>query len=298
MTVAGPLISIADLGAQLGTPDLVILDIRSAVDGGGRAAYEAGHVPGAIHTDYVSGGWRAVRGGGAGMLPEVDALGALFGSLGITPESRVVVIPAGVSAGDFAAASRVYWTVKAAGHGRVQMLDGGMAAWVADRQPIETHAAAARAAPPYPVALDPSIRATAAEVESAVRERSAVLVDTRNMASFEGREQSKQAARAGRIPGSLHQEGARAYDPAHHRLKPKPELETLFSTPSGAPVISYCNTGQQAATNWFVLSEILGRPGIRLYDGSMSEWTHDPDRPVATGPAEAEPDETRPAWQG
>lgn len=49
------------------------------------------------------------------------------------------------------------------------------------------------------------------------------------------------------------------------------------------PVVHYCNTGQQAATNWFLLSEVLGRRGSTLYDGSMAEWTEQPDRPVEVG---------------
>lgn len=51
------------------------------------------------------------------------------------------------------------------------------------------------------------------------------------------------------------------------------------------PVVSYCNTGHSAAANWFVLSEVLGRDEVALYDGSMTDWTQDPDRPVATGKA-------------
>jgi len=50
-------------------------------------------------------------------------------------------------------------------------------------------------------------------------------------------------------------------------------------------VVSFCNTGQAAATNWFVLAELLGRSDVRLYDGSMSEWTQDEKRPVETGAA-------------
>ena len=84
---ASPLIAPKALAALFGHPDLVVLDIRSAVDGGGRAAYDAGHVPGAVHTDYVAGGWRVARDGGAGMLPDADALAALLGGLSIRPES-------------------------------------------------------------------------------------------------------------------------------------------------------------------------------------------------------------------
>ena len=50
-------------------------------------------------------------------------------------------------------------------------------------------------------------------------------------------------------------------------------------------MVSFCNTGQAAATNWFVLAELLGRKAVRLYVGSMSEWTPDEKRPVETGPA-------------
>ncbi len=60
-----------------------MLDIRSAVDGGGAAAYEAAHVPGAIHTDYVKDGWRATKGMATGLLPERQHLAELFARCGI-----------------------------------------------------------------------------------------------------------------------------------------------------------------------------------------------------------------------
>jgi thiosulfate/3-mercaptopyruvate sulfurtransferase len=282
--MSGPLITPDELAAAMGEPDLIVLDIRSVVDGGGRAAYEAGHIPGAVHTDYVAGGWRVKSAsGGAGMLPDEAALGRLLGDLGITPASRVVVAPAGTSAGDLAAASRVYWTLKVAGHDSVSLLDGGTAAWVASGRALETTIPASRPAPAYPVRLRANLRATLPEMERALAEKSVHLVDTRNGRSFLGEEKSPAAARAGRIPGALHQDNVAAFDATTGRLKREAELRSLFALPEGE-VVTYCNTGQQAATNWLVLSEILGRPGVRLYDGSLSEWTADPARPVETGP--------------
>ena len=281
--MSGALISAEKLADRLGEPDLVALDIRSAVDGGGRAAYEAGHVPGAIHTDYVAGGWRVKSAsGGAGMLPDEAALGALLGGLGIRPESMVVVASAGTSAGDLAAASRVFWTLKVAGHDAVRLLDGGVAAWTGAGHALETTSREPQDAGTYPVRLRPELRAMLPEVERAAASGTAHLVDTRNARSFEGEEKSPAAARAGRIPGAINQDNAAAYDPATGRLKAPDELRRLFEVPEGE-VVTVCNTGQQAATNWFVLSEILGRKGVRLYDGSMSEWTADPSRPVAAG---------------
>lgn len=278
-----PLITVDELAGETGKPGLVLLDIRSAVDGGGRAAYEAGHIPGAIHTDYVAGGWR-VKGesGGTGMLPDEAALGRLLGSLGITPAGHVVVVPAGTSAGDLAAAARVYWTVKVAGHENVSLLDGGTAAWAASGRALETEIPAPESVPDYPVRLRGDLRATLADVERVVVEGGPQLVDSRNERSFVGEEKSPVAARAGRIPGAAHQDNVMAFDTDAARLKAKDELASLFALPDGE-VVTYCNTGQQAATNWFVLSELLGRPAVRLYDGSLSEWTADPDRPVRTG---------------
>jgi thiosulfate/3-mercaptopyruvate sulfurtransferase len=268
------LISGDELAQRLGEPGLVVLDIRSAGYGGGRSAYDAGHIPGAIHSDYVADGWRQQKGAAAGLLPDPERLSALFGRLGIIPDSHVVVVPAGMSSGDFAVAARIFWTFRAAGHRRLSMLDGGWEGWVASGHPVETN----------PVTLDPSVRASLAEVERVVAEGGATLVDSRGPKSFVGEEKSPQAARAGRLPGSVNVEGAQAYDAARNGLKDKAALEQLFAPAGEGAVIPFCNTGQAAATDWFVLSEVLGRPEVRLYDGSMSEWTADPERPVETGP--------------
>ena len=66
-------------------------------------------------------------------------------------------------------------------------------------------------------------------------------------------------------------------------LLPAEKLAALYAEVPPGPVISYCNTGHTAATNWFVLSEVLGRPDVGLYDGSMTDWTQDDKRPVETG---------------
>jgi len=127
-------------------------------------------------------------------------------------------------------------------------------------------------------------------VERAIADQTAVLLDSRATNFFEGGAKSPQALRPGRLPGAVQLDHVMAFDPAAMALKPRSELEMLFAAIPATPVINYCNTGHQAATNWFVLSEVLGRPGVSLYDGSMSEWTEDPNRPVAAGPAEPSSD--------
>ena len=285
MPEVSPLVSTQWLAAHLDDPTVRLVDIRSAVDGGARAAYEQAHVPGAVHTDYAKDGWRATKGMATGLLPDTATLARLIGRLGVTPAHHVVIVSAGTSAGDFSAAARVYWTFKTAGHGAVSILDGGMAAWAADGRSVEAGAGASPAEATYPVALDLTWRCNCAAVERAAADGSAVLLDTRSAAYFEGREKSPQALRAGRVPGSVHNDHAVAFDKAALRLKPLADLERTFANVPAGSVMSYCNTGHQAATSWFILSELLHRPGTMLYDGSMSEWTEDPARAVETGPA-------------
>lgn len=278
------LIALDAVAARLGDVGLVILDIRSSVDGGGRAAFEAGHIPGAVHTDYVADGWRAKIGQAPGMLPPLDRLAALVGRLGIRPADDVVIVPAGTTATDFAAAARVYWTLKLIGHGQQAILDGGFAGWREDgRRPVETGATVPKAAEPYPVVMLHRLRSTTDATLVASRSKLATLVDARAASYFEGREKSPEAARAGRIPGAVSRDYSAAFDPQTGRLKPIGDLAALFATVPDGPAVSYCNTGHTAALNWFVMSEVLGREEVALYDGSMTDWTQDEARPVATG---------------
>jgi thiosulfate/3-mercaptopyruvate sulfurtransferase len=280
-----PLVTPEWLAQRLGGHDLLIIDIRSVVDGGARAAYEAGHIPRAIHTDYAKDGWRATKGMAAGLLPEPAALAALLAGVGLAPHRCAVIVSAGTTVGDFSAAARVYWTLKVAGHEQVSILSGGMVGWRRDPQrPIETGGGrAAEAVPPYPVKLVPALRAQLAAVEAAASDRSAVLLDSRALNYFEGRAKSPQVARPGRLPGAALLDHAVAFDTTAMGLKPKTELEKLYAAVPVKPVINYCNTGHQAATNWFVLSEVLRRPDVSLYDGSLSEWAEVPSRLVETG---------------
>lgn len=276
-----PLVSVDWLSDHIAGSSILIVDIRSA-ESGGKAAVEAGHVPGAVHSDYATDGWRITEGGAGGLLPDANHLSALLSRIGVTPEHHVVIVSAGEAASDFSAAARVYWTLKALGHSQVSILDGGFKAWQQAGSLEETGPSAPTASSLYPVRLTGSLRAELHAVEKVVAHGDATLLDGRSQAQFDGREKSPQALRAGHLPGALHLDHSRAIQPGTGRLRPVAELEQLYEQVPPGPVVSYCNTGHLASTNWFILSELLKRPDVRLYDGSMSEWTQDPGRPVAT----------------
>jgi thiosulfate/3-mercaptopyruvate sulfurtransferase len=275
-----PLVSVEWLNSRLQDADLVVLDIRSAIDGGAEKAYTEAHIPGSVHSDYDKAGWRVTRNNVPFMLPTVPQLEKLIGEAGIDEESTVVVVPAGVSYSDFGSAARVYWTLKVAGVKNVSILDGGVAAWRQASLPVET---GIKAPSPkiFTATIDKSLLIEGSEVEKDRTSGNATLIDARPASFFAGKEKAPGAAAYGHIPGAHNLDSAAFYDAKTNRLKPKAELAGIAAqVPAGKPVVSYCNTGHWAATDWFVLHEVLGRQQVRLYDGSMVEWTADPHRPV------------------
>jgi len=274
-----PLVSPTALHAALGRDDLVVLDVRSSSDGGGPDVFAAGHIPGALYSDYAKAGWRIKKDGAGGLLPEPEALAALLGKLGLRPTDQVVITPYGTNASDFAAAARVYWTLKLVGQSRISILDGGLKAWHAAGFALERGAGRTAIPTTYPLSLRPDLRVTADAVLAALGR--VILVDARSQSYFEGQEKASEARVAGRIPGALSRDYVRAFDAETGHLNSKAALESLFSGVEG-DIISYCNTGHTAALTWFVLSEVLGRKA-RLYDGSMTGWTADETHPVDVG---------------
>ena len=280
--IVSPLVSTGWLKQHLKDADVVVLDIRSAIDGGGVEAYVAGHIPGAVHSDYDKAGWRVTRNGVPFMLPTVAELEKLIGETGIDEDTHVVVVPAGVSYTDFGAAARTYWTLKVAGVTKVSILDGGYAAWAAEKNAVET--GASKPSPKiFTATLHKSLFVDAREVEAIEQRGGATLVDARPASFFAGREKAPAAQGYGHIPGAVSLDSATFYDSATNRLKPRAELASLAASavPAG-PTVTYCNTGHWASTDWFVLSELLGRTDVKLYYGSMVEWTSDASRPLAS----------------
>ena len=234
-----------------------------------------GHIPGAVHSDYDKAGWRVTRNGVPFMLPtragagEADRRDRHRRGQPRRRSCRPACTPP-ISA----SAARVYWTLKIAGHPAVSILDGGFAAWQAASYPVESRHEAAVAEDFHGQARQ-ALLAEVGEVE-------AVENPAARRCSMRGPRASSPARRRRRLRRPMATSRARStstarrfYDPATNRLRPKAELAAIARTLPAGPVVSYCNTGHWAATNWFVLSEMLGRTDVTLYDGSMVEWTAD-----------------------
>jgi rhodanese-related sulfurtransferase len=179
----------------------------------------------------------------------------------------------------FGSAARTYWTLKYAGVKDVSILDGGVAAWQQAGLPLES---GVKAPSPkiFTATIDKSILAEATDVETIEEKGGTTLVDARPASFFFGKEKAPASQAYGHIPGALNVDSAGFYDPKTNRLKPKAELAAIASAVPAGPAVSYCNTGHWAATDWFVLHDVLGRKETRLYAGSMVEWTSNANRPI------------------
>lgn len=279
-----PLVDVAWIKAQGDRDDVVLLDIRNKIDGGSAEAFAKGHIPGAVYSDYLQAGWRTKVDGVVGQTPKAADLETLIGGLGIDNDTTVVVIPAGVSSTDFGSAARVYWTFNYLGHDKVAILDGGYRAWTADpANPIETGMTEPKAAT-FEANLRPELLVDSTVVEKALADDGTVLLDGRPDKQFAGLEKHDAAKAPGHIPGATHFDQANSFDEKTGKLIDPAKLKALL--PAGLngadkDVYSYCNTGHWASVNWFVLSEVLGRDNVKLYDGSMVDWTQNPARPLA-----------------
>lgn len=274
------LISATDL-AQAPQAGWVVRDCRHDLANAqaGRAAYDAGHIPGALfasldhdladHARAPDGGFR-----GRHPLPQMDAFIATLRGWGVNDDSQVVAYDA--QGGMFAA--RLWWMLRWAGHQAVAVLDGGLPAWTALGMPLSTDTAAP---PPGALQRRAALVRTVSAGDILSRPHLAVL-DARAPDRFRGENETLDPV-GGHIPGARNRFFKDNLLP-DGRFKPaallRAELGALVSAPEAA--VMQCGSGVTACHNLLAL-EVAGLSGAALYPGSWSEWCADPARPVATG---------------
>ncbi|SHL68938.1 sulfurtransferase [Roseibium suaedae] len=284
-----PLVSTDWLAGHTGASDVVILDIRSKMSKSGKEDYLKGHIPGAVWSEYP-GYWRTDRDGVTGMLPAVEKLEAVLSEVGLSEDKALVIVPGGFNSSDFSAAARVYWTLKYLGHDAVAILDGGFAAWAEENRPLQT-GDVTPIGDLFVAEPDEALLVSTNEVAELLG-TGTLLLDGRPANQFAGAQKHSDATRFGHIPGAVNLDQDQFYDRKTNRLKSKSELARLLPASvqgSNGKIVSYCNTGHWAAANWFILTQVLGRDNVTLYDASMVGWSQDKSLPIEATVAPAEP---------
>ena len=278
---ATPLVDATWVRAKAGDRDVVVLDIRNELGKGSKKAYLAGHIPGAVYSDYLTAGWRSKVDGVAGQLSPVPKLEALIGGLGIGNDSHVVIVAGGVSALDMGSATRVYWTFKVLGHDAVSILDGGYRAYAADKaNPVETGWNEPAPAT-FKADFRPELVADRDDVNAAI-DSDVALMDMRPEDQYQGKKAHELSKRKGTIPGAVNVPESRTTVDGGRFIDAGAMSELLAAAGVGEEdeAIAFCNTGHWASLGWFAKSEILGQKNVRLYDGSMVDWSARPELPV------------------
>ncbi len=284
-----PLVTPAWLRAHLHDKGLIVIEVYLLDQN--RETYEKGHIPGAIFTGFFSDGWIRTSGDEIpGLLPPQDKIDAILGGLGVTPESRVVLVPGGVGLSrpnTFDASTWLYWALNAEGAHQVSILNGGDDGWrAAEADAIETGSVKPSTSH-FAGSLQAGYQARLADVEAAVKAREPLLVDSRPPEQFAGKIKTAAVTRAGTLPGAVNLPAQDLMTPNGQGMIPEDQVKQRIAAAGikpGAAAIVFCNNSYLASSDWFALRAIAGHDKVLLYSGSMAEWTRHPDLPVVAGP--------------
>jgi thiosulfate/3-mercaptopyruvate sulfurtransferase len=266
---AGVLAEPGWLEARLDDPAVRVVEVDVS-----RLAYDEGHIDGAVlwnvYSDLKDADYR---------LADDATVERLFARSGIRPDSTVVFYGYAPAMG--------FWLAKLYGHADVRILDCSRDAWRDEGRRWGSSAAApAPTGYPFP-RQNQKIRAGQAAVADAIGGRGTTIVDVRSLAEYQGERfwpsgGMEPGGRAGHIPSAVHQLIDGLYD-GRGAFRSAADLRAVFSAvdlDGDGELITYCTIGGRASTAWFVLSYLLGREHVRVYDGSWAEWGRMPGTPV------------------
>ncbi len=246
--------------------------------------YEAiGHIPNAVKLDWHVDVQDPVR---RDFVNKRD-FEALMSRYGITNDTTVVFY--GDKNNWYAAYS--YWLFELYGHRDARVMNGGRAKWEAEGR------AYTKDVPQFPPThyhaqeANVNIRAFRRQVEELLERGGAALVDVRSNDEYTGKlvhmvnYPQEGASRGGHIPSAQNIPWGTAAN-SDGTFKSAEELRQIYGgkgITSEKPVIAYCRIGERSAHTWFVLTQLLGYPNVRNYDGSWTEWGNLVGAPIKQG---------------
>ena len=277
------LVSTEWLEAELGAPDLKIIDATTFLPGSGRdgrAEFEQAHIPGAVFLDIeeVSDPDSPFP----HMMPSEARFASRMQSLGARDGMRFVVY----DNSPLHSSARVWWMLRSFGAHYAALLDGGFQKGSAEGRPVESGREHHRHGH-FTAFLDRDAIVDKAELAALVGAGSPAIADARPAARFAGGEpEPRPGLASGHIPGARSLPQGELFNP-DNSWKQADDLRAAFEAAGidlSKPLVTSCGSGVTAAVLLFG-AHLLGKQDVRLYDGSWSEWGADPATPKETGAA-------------
>lgn len=246
-----------------------------------RANYAARHLKGSFFVDVnsqLADIKASAADGGRHPLPSAKNFCAMLEQLGISKESHVVIYDDKQGAN---AAARFWWMLKAVGHEKVQVLDGGIDGALSAGFPLSNGNPKQIKRGKYECVEWSLPVADLAEVEKASGDENFLIIDVREPARYHGEVEPFDNI-AGHIPNAkniffgenLNENG---FFLAPERLREK--YETQLKNFTKENIIVHCGSGITACHTLLALDyACLEIP--KLYVGSWSEWSSS-QRPIA-----------------
>jgi thiosulfate/3-mercaptopyruvate sulfurtransferase len=283
LEIPSPLVTTEWLAGHLGDPRWVVMDVRWYLQGKrGVDAYRQGHIPTALFVD-VDRDLASPPGPsrpGRHPLPSADAFADFLARAGVGPTDKVVAYDDGGGA----TAARLWWLLRYFGHGGGRVLDGGIQAWSAAGQALETREQVRPPAERMNLAPRANMVIDKARVHELSVRSQGVLLDARASERFEGTVEPVDA-RPGHIPGARSAPFVANLVAPGGKFLPAEALAARYvalGVGDKTPVVAYCGSGVTACHDLLALS-LAGRDDALLYEGSWSEWAADLALPAAVG---------------
>ncbi len=265
-------ISSEALQKKLGNKDLVIIDMS------GEKQYKRFHLPNALPLSFGEMNERNKQG-------VSDSIGTqrmikLLSDKGLTEKNDIVIYD------DMAAlhAGRLYWELERLGHKKVAILDGGLVGWVLDNHKV-SNVQVNRPKSTYKAnKISTNTLASLSDVVAGSKDPKTLIIDARSEGEYTG---NAKTERSGHVPGALWFPWNQAVnlDKGFNQKKSSEitaKLNSIGVTDKDADIIVYCQSGHRASQTYITLKD-LGFNNVRLYDGSMSEYTKDKTAPLVKG---------------
>jgi thiosulfate/3-mercaptopyruvate sulfurtransferase len=270
--IMNPLATVQKLLSLKYNQNLILIDARAGTDA--KERYQANHLEGALFADLeteLSQKSSDPAQGGRHPLPPVEKFARFLGQLGIGPESHVVVYDDKSGA---LAAARLWWMLRAIGHEKVQVLDGGFQAAVAAGFPNSSKMETPLQGPPYPADSWKLPTVQIDEVEKVSQDPRFQVIDVREEERYQGKKEPIDLV-AGHIPGAVNVPFSGNLDAAGFFRSPEELREKYAQTLGGrdaAHVIVHCGSGVTACHTLLAMN-YAGMEIPKLYVGSWSEWS-------------------------